>query len=110
MRITLRRGFGVATATAALMLPLAMAGPAAADPDIAGLARSITAPGVQQHLRNLQQIADANGGTRAAGTPGQTASRDYVAGVLKKAGLKVTVQAFPFDFFTELSTATLQRV
>ncbi|GII64518.1 aminopeptidase [Sphaerisporangium krabiense] len=110
MRNTLRRGLGAATAAVALVLPLAVAGPAAADPDLAGLARTVTAPGVEKHLQKLQQIATANNGTRAAGTPGQIASRDYVAGVLRKAGYKVTLQAFPFDFFTELSTATLQRV
>ncbi|RCG31317.1 aminopeptidase [Sphaerisporangium album] len=112
MRNTLRRGLGVATATTALVLPLVWAGPADAgsDPDIAGLARTISAPGVEKHMRKLQEIANANGGTRAAGTPGHVASRDYVAAQLKKAGYKVTLQSFPFDFFEEKSTATLQRI
>ncbi|GII86035.1 aminopeptidase [Sphaerisporangium siamense] len=110
MRITPRRGIGVAAATAALVIPLATAAPAAADPGLAALARTVTVRGVENHLRHLQRIADAGHGTRAAGTPGYTASRDYVAGVLRKAGYTVTLQEFPRFFTTELSTAVLQRV
>ncbi|GAA1313711.1 aminopeptidase [Planotetraspora silvatica] len=110
MRIPVSRRAGIAAATAALLLPLALAGPASADPDPALLARSISAPGVKQHLQKLQAIANANNGTRAAGTPGFAASRDYVAGQLKKAGYKVTVQPFEFPFYEEHSTATLQQI
>ena len=42
-------------------------------------------------IEDFQAIADANGGTRAAGTPGYRASRDYVAGKLLKAGYKANV-------------------
>jgi Zn-dependent M28 family amino/carboxypeptidase len=42
--------------------------------------------GVREHQAALQAIADANGGTRAEGTPGYTASVDYVLGVLAAAG------------------------
>ncbi|MEU8266135.1 M28 family metallopeptidase [Sphaerisporangium sp. NPDC049002] len=110
MRFTLRKGAGIATATAALILPLVTALPVGADPDLTQLARTVTAPGVKQHLRQLQQIADANGGTRAAGTPGFSASRDYVAGQLRKAGYKVTIQPFEFPYFQEHSTALLQQI
>ncbi|GAA3789668.1 aminopeptidase PaaP [Sphaerisporangium flaviroseum] len=110
MRFTLRRGAGLATATAALVLPLISTAPADADPDVTQLARTISAPAVKQHLQRLQEIADANGGTRAAGTPGFTASRDYVADKLRKAGYKVTIQPFEFPFFEEHSTALMQQV
>ncbi|GAA4571794.1 M28 family metallopeptidase [Planotetraspora kaengkrachanensis] len=110
MRIPVSRRAGVAIAIAALLSPLALAGPASADPDPSALARSISAPGVKQHLQKLQAIANANGGTRAAGTPGFDASRDYVAGQLKKAGYKVTIQPFEFPFFQEHSTAAMQQV
>ncbi|MFC7385440.1 M28 family metallopeptidase [Sphaerisporangium rhizosphaerae] len=110
MRITLRGGTGVALAIVALVLPMAAAGPAAADPDPARLAQTANGPAVKRHLQKLQQIADANGGTRAAGTPGHDASRDYVAGVLKKAGYKVTIQPFEFPFFKENSTALLEQI
>lgn len=109
MRATLGMRAVVATAASALVLPLLPAAPANADPDPAQIARTVVASAVKKHLQKLQQIADANGGTRAAGTPGFDASRDYVAGVLKKAGYKVTLQPFEFPFFKENSTATLQR-
>jgi hypothetical protein len=38
------------------------------------------------HEQALQNIANANGGTRASGTPGYAASVDYVADTLTDAG------------------------
>ncbi|MEZ0076486.1 M28 family metallopeptidase [Planotetraspora sp. GP83] len=110
MRITLGMRAGVATAAASLMLPLALTAPASADPDPAQVARSVAVAGIKKHLQKLQEIANANGGTRAAGTAGFDASRAYVAGQLQKAGYKVTVQPFEFPYFRENSTAVLQRI
>jgi aminopeptidase Y len=96
-----------------IALPLAVAAPAGADPGGAArqqIVKSIGAPKVKRHQQALQAIADANGGTRASGTPGFVASRDYVAGKLKKAGYKVTIQPFEFPFFAENSTAVLDQV
>ncbi|WP_169946575.1 M28 family metallopeptidase [Microbispora sp. H11081] len=109
MRASLGMRAAVATAASALVLPLLPAAPASADPDPARIAQTVVASAVKKHLRKLQDIANANGGTRAAGTPGFAASRDYVAGVLKKAGYTVTLQKFDFPFFNENSTAVLQR-
>ena len=44
----------------------------------------------------LQRIADANGGTRAEGTPGYAASVDYVLGVLAKTGWNA--EKVPFSY------------
>src|SRR3954467_1256453 len=41
--------------------------------------------GAFRHLRALQEIAEANGGNRAAGKPGYDRSADYVANQLKAA-------------------------
>ncbi|NJP25972.1 M28 family peptidase [Microbispora sp. SCL1-1] len=109
MRASLGMRAAVAIATSALVLPLLPAAPANADPDPGKIAQTVVASAVKKHLRKLQDIANANGGTRAAGTPGFAASRDYVAGVLKKAGYTVKLQAFEFPFFKENSTALLQR-
>ena len=57
------------------------------------------------HLEALQGIADANGGTRASGTPGYDASADYVAGLLEDAGFTVQRQVFDFSLFTEVSSS-----
>ena len=43
----------------------------------------VTADAMLGHLKKLQEIADANKGTRALGTPGYAASVDYVANALK---------------------------
>ena len=59
------------------------------------------------HLAALQRIADANGGERAAGTPGYDASVDYVAGVLRRAGWRVRVEPVPAALWRERSPARL---
>ena len=46
------------------------------------------------HLRKLQEIADANNGTRAEGTPGYDASVDYVAQTLRDKGFDVQTPEF----------------
>lgn len=62
------------------------------------LTRDVTPNGVFRHLRAFQRIAEQNGNTRAAGTPGYDASVDYVAGRLEAAGFDVTRQNFDFEF------------
>jgi aminopeptidase S len=47
-----------------------------------------------KHLQALQKIADEHGGNRAAGTSGYDASVDYVAGVLRRAGYKVSTPTY----------------
>ncbi|MEV6103206.1 M28 family metallopeptidase [Streptomyces sp. NPDC051940] len=105
------RRITAALAVAALATPLlvASAGSAtAADPGkdarrlAARLVSESTAKNAYKHLQKFQEIADANGGTRAAGTPGHDASAAYVYGQLKKAGYDVTYQ--PFEFYTSVTT------
>jgi hypothetical protein len=67
---------------------------------------AITPQELGEHLDALQRIADRNGGTRAAGTPGYDASADYVADRLRDAGWNVTRQAVQFTYF-ELRRASL---
>ena len=64
-------------------------------PDLArDLAGKVTADGMYTHLRKLQEIADANRGNRAEGTPGYDASVDYVAKVLQDKGFDVQTPEF----------------
>lgn len=58
------------------------------------LVEEVTARGAYRHLAKFQQIADANGGNRAAGTPGHAASAAYVHDTLKRAGYQVSYQDF----------------
>ncbi|MFI1152275.1 M28 family metallopeptidase [Streptomyces sp. NPDC020817] len=88
-----------ALAAAAVAAPaLLTATPAAAHPREGRLAKElveeVTARGAYRHLAQFQQIADANGGNRAAGTPGHAASAAYVHDTLKKAGYQVAYQDF----------------
>jgi aminopeptidase Y len=80
------------------------------DGQAAKLRNAITVQGIKQHEQELQNIASANGGTRASGTPGYEESVAYVVGKLQAAGYAPEVQTFDFAFFQELSTPTLERV
>jgi len=61
----------------------------------------ITRAELGQHLSALQKIADEHGGTRAAGTPGDRASADYVAGRLRAARWRVQLQPVRFPYFEQ---------
>lgn len=60
----------------------------------------VTTEAMVGHLRKLQDIADAHGGTRAIGTPGYEASVDYVAEKLRAAGFDVQTPEFQARVFT----------
>ena len=104
-----RRAIAITTATAtALALAVLPASAAlAASPavkcdnrnnnTISKLTECVTADGVTDHLEAFQAIADANGGNRAANTPGYDASVEYVVDTLTAAGWQVHTE--DFDFF-----------
>jgi hypothetical protein len=66
----------------------------------------ITRAELREHLSALQEIADEHAGTRAAGTPGDRASVDYVADRLRAARWRVQLQPVRFPYF-ELKRATM---
>ncbi|MCW2652183.1 MAG: aminopeptidase [Mycobacterium sp.] len=72
--------------------------PGAAD-YAASLRQKVTTEAIVGHLARLQQIADANGGNRAVGTPGYGASVDYVVNTLKDRGFDVQTPEFEFRQF-----------
>ena len=97
-------------ATALLALAMLGAAPAAlADPasDSAKLREAVTLKNIRKHQAALQAIANANGGIRAAGTPGYAASVDYVVETLQDAGWDVERDPFPFVF---VPPAVLQQL
>src|SRR3954468_13049618 len=77
--------------------------------DLAGsLKQRLSADAVMAHLTKLQQIADANGGNRAAGTPGYEASVDYVADTLRSKGFDVQIPEFELRMpFADPPTVTV---
>lgn len=74
------------------------------------ITKAVQVNGMLQHLRQLQVIADRNGGNRASGLPGYDASSQYVARQLRQAGYQVRRQTFTFPFFAENSPSTLTQL
>lgn len=64
-----------------------------------GLRKQVSTDAIFAHLQKLQDIANANNGTRAVGTPGFDASVDYVAGVLRAKGFDVQTPQFQARIF-----------
>jgi len=71
------------------------------------LLECVTLDGVRAHQAALQVIADANGGTRAAGTLGYEESVSYVVDTLAAAGYDVVLK--PFEY-TYMPPATLEQL
>ncbi|MCG5432199.1 M28 family metallopeptidase [Mycobacterium sp. MYCO198283] len=64
------------------------------------LSGRVSIDAMMAHLQSLQDIANAHGGTRAAGTPGYEASVDYVATTLRDKGFDVQTPEFDYRAFT----------
>ena len=111
-----RRAWRLAAPLALLLLISLMPAVASARPSAQGctnrnlnqtkkLLDCVDADDVLTHLQALQDIADANGGTRASGTPGYDASADHVAATLEAAGWTIERQVFDFTVYTENSSS-----
>lgn len=74
------------------------ANPAAAEFATA-LRNKVTADAMMRHLSKLQDIANANNGTRAVGTPGYDATVDYVVKTLHDSGFDVQTPEFSARVF-----------
>ena len=93
----------------AACLTLAPATTTAAPPgQAAKLRTAITVQNMRAHEQAFQNIATANGGTRASGTAGYDASVNYVVGQLRAAGYTPQIQTFDFPFFQELAHTRLR--
>ena len=106
-RSSVRRGAVALVSSGALLFAGLASVPAGAAPAQAGcnartnntyakILECVRLDGVREHQAALQRIADANGGTRAEGTPGYAASVDYVLGVLAATGW--TAEKVPFSY------------
>ena len=63
------------------------------------LRNRVTTDAMMAHLAKLQDIANANNGTRAVGTPGYEASFDYVVNTLRGKGFDVQTPEFSARVF-----------
>jgi Zn-dependent M28 family amino/carboxypeptidase len=84
--------------------------PTPVEVDSSRLRDAVTPAGILEHLEAFQEIADANEGTRDAGTPGYDASVDYVVETLEAAGYRVSRQGFTFDAFEVGSPTVFERI
>ncbi|MDN4160747.1 M20/M25/M40 family metallo-hydrolase [Nocardioides abyssi] len=75
---------------------------------VKALVSSVNGPGVRKHLVALERIGDKHG-SRASGTPGYRASKNYVVDQLRKAGYHPQVQSFDFAFFQVTAPPVLER-
>jgi Zn-dependent M28 family amino/carboxypeptidase len=82
---------------------------AAVTTDSSKLRAAVTTKGIMKHENALQAIADANDGTRAAGSPGYEASVGYVMEKLEAAGYEVSRQDFDFDAFVQRTPSVFER-
>jgi Zn-dependent M28 family amino/carboxypeptidase len=78
--------------------------------DASRLRQAVDSEDIKEHLKDLQDIALANGGNRASGQPGYDASLDYVQDVLDDAGYDTSRQEFDFDAFSEDAPTELEQV
>ena len=69
----------------------------------------VTVPNIMQHEQALQAIADRNGGTRVAGSPGNLETVNYVASTMQADGWSVQKQPFEFPYFQELAASTFSQ-
>ncbi|GAA0405383.1 amidohydrolase [Acrocarpospora corrugata] len=98
------------TAVLSLAVNVVTPGPANADDTnpSSQLVEEMSGTNLVRHLQAFQDIADRNGGNRAAGTPGYDESADYVESQLKSAGYEVISDPFEFMYFKELAPAQLK--
>lgn len=71
---------------------------------------ALSVSGIQAHQARFQAFADANGGSRVAGTGGHDASAHYVYDQARAAGYDVRFQEFTFPLWTERTPPTFERV
>ena len=107
------RGAQWVSLVSAAGLVLAVSAPPASADEIhqsQGFRQGVTVAGIREHQLALQQIADANGGTRAVATPGYDASVDYIVEKATAAGYDVSLDEFTFVAeFTEGSPPVLEE-
>jgi Zn-dependent M28 family amino/carboxypeptidase len=110
----MRKGLRPVAAVLGVAVAATLAGTASAAPptDTQALQDAVKVgndrSGIRRHLKELQKIADENGGTRSTGTSGHEASVEYVKKQLEATGYyNVSTQPFTARVFNELAAPTL---
>ncbi|MCB5292261.1 hypothetical protein [Arthrobacter sp. SO3] len=105
------RNFQRAAIAATIGLAVSFAPPALAATGTTSdaLRSAVSAQNITAHLQALQDVANNNGGNRAAGTSGYEASARYIEGRLTAAGYTPVRQPFTYKQYATLG-ATMERV
>jgi Zn-dependent M28 family amino/carboxypeptidase len=100
------------SALAVLALTLAYAPSAAADDihETQGFRKAVTLAGIREHQAAFQEIANANDGTRLAGTEGYDDSAQYVFDKMVAAGYNVSFQEFEFQLVSDVTPPEFAQV
>ncbi|HEY0602335.1 MAG TPA: M28 family metallopeptidase [Herpetosiphonaceae bacterium] len=72
--------------------------------------KGVTVEAIRQHQAALQAIANANNGTRLAGTSGYDASAQYVYDQARAVGYNVSFQEFQFLLVADRTPPVMQRI
>ncbi|WP_433258094.1 M28 family peptidase [Streptosporangium sp. CA-135522] len=80
-----------------------------AQPTTADLVTAVELRAVQGHLRQLQKIADANGGNRESLSAGAEKTAEYIAAQLRESGYEPVLQHFPYMRLEEQSPPVLEQ-
>jgi Zn-dependent M28 family amino/carboxypeptidase len=75
-----------------------------------GFRKHVTLAGIREHQAAFQAIANANGGSRLAGTAGYDQSGDYVRSKLEAAGYTVSYQYFDFLLASDKTPPLFQQI
>jgi Zn-dependent M28 family amino/carboxypeptidase len=75
-----------------------------------GFRKHVTLAGIREHQAAFQAIANANGGSRLAGTTGYDQSADYVRSKLEAAGYAVSYQYFDFLLASDKTPPSFQQI
>lgn len=111
--VTTKAASVLALLLAVVLAACSSADPAADAPEIdpdtfaTDLAAAMDVDAMSVHLQKLQDIADANDGNRADGTPGYDASVDYVAQTLRDNGFDVQTPEYTRLAITREGTQSL---
>jgi hypothetical protein len=95
----------------AMMLTLLVPFVAADEPsNTQGFRKAVTLAGIREHQAAFQSVANANGGTRLAGTSGYDDSAQYVYDKMVAAGYNVTFQEFEFQLVSDVTPPEFDQV
>ena len=94
----------------ALLAALAPPAIAADVSESKGFRKAVTLAGIREHQAALQEIADANDGTRLSGTNGYDESAQYVYDKAVAAGYDVSVQEFTFQLVSDVTPPEFSQI